>query len=334
MISKKEKIALENEEKDLFFQEIISKYNENIAISWFKKLVANNQSGNNLILQNYRNNKKELKKTLENVFDSIQFIPKFMKNSNEDYQEILPIFAATATGNPHYFDEGTLGEKILTLFLIDFYKITKEDFLSYSEYKSKIWFEAGIIKDEVSNDVLIYGIKGIDNKNNIHQGIEDFSKRNEPIRLTLFNLQNLSKLFPYDEREEIIYIVENPAIFSLFIKKFPNKTVVCGNGQIRRAVLMALDLFDINYKFYYSGDLDPEGLLIAQKLKNRYGTRLFLWKYEVELYKAHLSDIELDESRLKKLTSIEDPDLLSLKEEMLIRKRAVYQEQIITELFL
>lgn len=97
---------------------------------------------------------------------------------------------------------------------------------------------------------------------------------------------------------------------------------------------MALDLFDINCKFYYSGDLDPEGLLIAQKLKNRYGTRLFLWKYEVELYKAHLSDIELDESRLKKLTSIEDPDLLSLKEEMLIRKRAVYQEQIITELFL
>lgn len=138
LISKKEKIALENEEKDLFFQEIISKYNENIAISWFKKLVANSQSGNNLILQNYRNNKKELKKTLENVFDSIQFIPKFMKNSNEDYQEILPIFAATATGNPHYFDEGTLGEKILTLFLTDFYKITKEDFLSYSEYKSKI----------------------------------------------------------------------------------------------------------------------------------------------------------------------------------------------------
>lgn len=334
LISKKEKTALENEEKDLFFQEIISKYNENIAISWFKKLVANSQNGNNLILQNYRNNKKELKKTLENVFDSIQFIPKFMKNSSEDYQEILPIFAATATGNPHYFDEGTLGEKILTLFLIDFYKITKEDFLSYSEYKSKIWFEAGIIKDEVSNDVLIYGIKGIDNKNNIHQGIEDFSKRNEPIRLTLFNLQNLSKLFPYDEREEIIYIVENPAIFSLFIKKFPNRTVICGNGQIRRAVLMALDLFDINCKFYYSGDLDPEGLLIAQKLKNRYGTRLFLWKYEVELYKAHLSDIELDESRLKKLTSIEDPDLLSLKEEMLIRKRAVYQEQIITELFL
>lgn len=334
LISKKEKIAMENEEKELFFQEIISTYNDNIAISWFKKLVLNNPQGNNIILQKYKNDKNELKKTIENIFYSVQFIPRLIKDYNEDYQEILPIFAAKVTGNPHYFDEGTLGEKILTLFLIDFFQITKDDSLSYSEYKSKIWYEAGIIKDEVSNDVLIYGIRGIDNNNKLHYGIEDFSQRKEPIRLTLFNLQNLNKLLPYkdnDKKEKIVYIVENPAIFSLLIKEFPNRTVICGNGQIRRAVLMALDLFDSECNFYYSGDFDPEGLLIAQKLKNRYGTRLCFWKYEVKLYKTNLSDIELDESRLKKLDFITDPSLLPLKEEMLIKRKAVYQEQIIEE---
>lgn len=334
LISKKEKIAMGNEEKELFFQEIISTYNDNIAISWFKKLVLNNPQGNNIILQKYKNDKNELKKTIENIFYSVQFIPRLIKDYNEDYQEILPIFAAKVTGNPHYFDEGTLGEKILTLFLTDFFQITKDDSLSYSEYKSKIWYEAGIIKDEVSNDVLIYGIRGIDSNNKLHYGIEDFSQRKEPIRLTLFNLQNLNKLLPYkdnDKKEKIVYIVENPAIFSLLIKEFPNRTVICGNGQIRRAVLMALDLFDSECNFYYSGDFDPEGLLIAQKLKNRYGTRLCFWKYEVKLYKTNLSDIELDESRLKKLDFITDPSLLPLKEEMLTNRKAVYQEQIIEE---
>ena len=37
---------------------------------------------------------------------------------------------------------------------------------------------------------------------------------------------------------------------------------------------MLLDLFDKNITFSYAGDFDPEGLLIAEKLKKRYGERL------------------------------------------------------------
>lgn len=35
---------------------------------------------------------------------------------------------------------------------------------------------------------------------------------------------------------------------------------------------------------YYSGDYDPEGLGIAQRLKDRYKDRLILWEYKPEYY--------------------------------------------------
>lgn len=286
-----------------------------------------------IILQKYKSDREELKLVLENIFKSIKFLPRISENYKEDYQEILPIFAAKATGNPHYFDEGTYAEKLFSSFLIEHFQVKRDELSSYSEYKSKIWYEAGIIKDEVSNDVLVYGVKAIDNNDKKHLGIEDFANRNEPLRLTIFNMLRISKLFSYkiDNNFQRIYIVENPAIFTLLIKRYPERTIICGNGQIRRAVLMALDLFDNTCKFYYSGDYDPEGLVIAQKLKNRYGERIVFWKYEVEVYKRTLSDVKLDESRLKKLEFISDSKLLPLKNEILMKKKAVYQEQIIQE---
>ena len=77
-----------------------------------------------------------------------------------------------------------------------------------------------------------------------------------------------------------VYVVENPAVFSVLIRKYPERTVICGNGQLRLAVLVLMDKFSCDTVFWYAGDFDPEGLLIAQKLKLRYGERLNLWMYK------------------------------------------------------
>ena len=49
------------------------------------------------------------------------------------------------------------------------------------------------------------------------------------------------------------------------------KAYMCMNGQPRLAGLMVLDLLaKSGTEVYYSGDLDPEGILIAQKLSQYY----------------------------------------------------------------
>lgn len=73
-----------------------------------------------------------------------------------------------------------------------------------------------------------------------------------------------------------IYLLENPAVFSIFIKKYPKCAAVCVNGQPQLSTLVLLDFLQENYTFYYQGDFDPEGLLIAQRLKERYGEKLSL----------------------------------------------------------
>lgn len=79
----------------------------------------------------------------------------------------------------------------------------------------------------------------------------------------------------------------------------------------------------------YAGDFDPEGLLIAQRLKERYEDSLYLWKYEAEWYKKYLSGVRLSGSRIKKLDHVYRPELLEIKKWMQKEQKAAYQEAMI-----
>ena len=50
------------------------------------------------------------------------------------------------TGNPHYFDEGKTGEKLLFNYLGERNFDLKQEGLSRAEYKNRIYYEAGILK--------------------------------------------------------------------------------------------------------------------------------------------------------------------------------------------
>ena len=158
-------------------------------------------------------------------------------------------------------------------------------------------------------------------------------RNREPLQLTLMTLGGLRNVSPQTEGQEKkrVYIVENPAVFSTLIQNYPDQTFVCGNGQIRLATLVLLDLFEEDTVFYYAGDYDPEGLQIAQKLAERYKERLMLWNYHSGLYERYRSDVELSPKRLKKLDGIYLPQLLELKVAMKRDKRAAYQETMLGE---
>ena len=294
---------------------------------WLTGVFCTGADGAVVIARSYNADKNELKIILQKLIKAIPMLPYFQGGKKK---ELLAVFAAQAAGNPHFFDDNTLAGNLLTAFLRDYFRFGYEDDLSEAENRSKVLFNAGLIKDTLSNDVIAYGIRGRCVDGSLHQGMEGFLHQKEPVKLSLLTLANLEETFT-NSVDRRVYIVENPAVFSILTSRFPEKSFICSYGQIRRAVFMLLDLFDKNIVFSYAGDFDPEGLLIAERLKKRYGDRLAFWKYEPEMYIKYMSEEKLTNQRIKKLDGVRDAALLKIAELMREEGRAAYQESMLEE---
>lgn len=294
---------------------------------WLTGVFCTGADGAVVIARSYNADKNELKIILQKLIKAIPMLPYFQGGKKK---ELLAVFAVQAAGNPHFFDDNTLAGNLLTAFLRDYFRFGYEDDLSEAENRSKVLFKAGLIKDTLSNDVIAYGIRGRCVDGSLHQGMEGFLHQKEPVKLSLLTLANLEETFT-NSVDRRVYIVENPAVFSILTSRFPEKAFICSYGQIRRAVFMLLDLFDKNTVFSYAGDFDPEGLLIAEKLKKRYGERLTFWKYEPEMYLKYMSEEKLTKQRIKKLDGVRDVILLKIAELMREEGRAAYQESMLEE---
>ncbi|WP_445492526.1 DUF2399 domain-containing protein [Niallia sp. 03133] len=63
-----------------------------------------------------------------------------------------------------------------------------------------------------------------------------------------------------------VWIVENSSVCSTIMDTVSDAPIICTHGQLRAASWRLLDLLtDAHCTLYYSGDLDPEGILIADR---------------------------------------------------------------------
>ena len=79
------------------------------AAYWRKK-----KEGYLLITQLYKESPEELRSILTYVTTGIAKLKVFQ---DKEQKELLAVFSANVTGNPHYFDEGKTGEKLLFNYL-------------------------------------------------------------------------------------------------------------------------------------------------------------------------------------------------------------------------
>lgn len=242
--------------------------------------------------------------------------------------ELLPVFATRITKEPHFFDIGKPAQHLLTAYLKYLFKNQIEAVGSGIEQVWELLYLAGILKDDLSNIVLAYGLHGKRWDGSLHQGMEGFGKEKEPVQLTLQSLTGLQSVF---SEKKVIYMVENPAVFSYLCKKYPLEAFICGNGQLRLAVWVLFGKLDYCEKIYYAGDFDPEGIGIAERLKKRFPEQVHLWCYEVELYQKYCSTHCISDASMKKLEKITSPELQELCEEIKKRGYAAYQEAMLGE---
>ena len=329
LVAKRDRKLLEQQMQNDFFARILKNFPINPAAGWLGNVLCLKEDGYKLCIKQYREAPEQFEQTLCRFLRAVPGLP-FL---NDSPKQLLAVFAAETTGDPHFFDTGTAGEQLLTAYLQKALRQGINKTFYPMEQRAELYYEAGLLKDDLSNYTLVYGVHAELKDGTVHEGIEGFLRNREPLQLTLMTLGGLRNVSPQTEGQEKkrVYIVENPAVFSTLIQNYPDQTFVCGNGQIRLATLVLLDLFEEDTVFYYAGDYDPEGLQIAQKLAERYKERLMLWNYHSGLYERYRSDVELSPKRLKKLDGIYLPQLLELKVAMKRDKRAAYQETMLGE---
>lgn len=319
MVGRKEQKQRQLDEREQFFAQFISE-NETNGSRWLQKVLQEQSAGYQLLMKQYQEDQAKLEEILKLVLAASGQLP-----ADQGACAALPVFAAQVTGNPHYFDEGTVAGHLLELFILEHFSLEREEGFSEPEWKNRIRYQAGILKDDLSNYTLAYGIQGKQRGGALHDGICGFYRLKEPVQCTLFTLGRLEDAWG----NHVIYVVENPAVFSVLISRYPEISLVCTNGQPRLASLVLLDFLAKHSILRYAGDFDPEGLVIARNLKQRYGNRMEYWGYQAESYYKSMSEVILDEKRLKKLDKVTDEELQEVVKAMRQEKRAAYQEAMV-----
>ena len=104
----------------------------------------------------------------------------------------------------------------------------------------------------------------------------------------------------------------------------------------QKSYLMAgivLDLFaKSGIRVYYAGDLDPEGILIAQKLSQYYKGEFHYWHMETEDYEKCKSEEVISPKRMKILERITDGRLKPVVDRIEEYGPAGYQEMLVEEM--
>lgn len=233
----------------------------------------------------------------------------------------LAVLGAQVTGNPHYFDRNTKPGRLLISCLGHIHGVTTP---SHAQGILELYVLAKITPDDISSSVVI---KNIDlfQGDKIHQGVAGFNELNEPCVVTLGNLANVS----HASSKPCVFVFENQMVFSyLASERLDNCSLVCTSGQLKVAALKLFEMLDRKVRIFYSGDFDPEGLQIADKLLGRF-PNVTPWGFSEELYFKALSSEPISDVRLSKLDSLADSRLKELGKSIKDHKLAGYQENIL-----
>lgn len=331
-----------NEKLNIFFEEILLNFKNKKSANILNKILFEKSENYIKIKSDYNKNNKILKESLISVMKGIDNLPK--------YPQSLPIFSTNITGNPHYFDKNNLAGKLLIIFLEENEpeKIKRKNV----EELSELYYKNNLLIDEMSNMVLGVNLIGHVERSkemqqefreeykcdvnyefkqevqyDVHQGWLEFYKKHEPFQITLYNLTKVKRI---ETNIKKCLVVENPAVFTALIsdenmRDFP---IVCTYGQVKLAGIILLDyLVKSGTTLYYSGDIDPEGMLIADRLKNRFKESLKFIGFDIKTYLLNKSNVKISDSRLKKLKLLKDKELQILAEMVEQETTAAYEEK-------
>jgi uncharacterized protein (TIGR02679 family) len=325
VLSKEEQKRLLNEEIELFFSKLVSKLKEsNLQEEYITKYIE--------IVKNNYFDKGKLKEQEEELQKLYYCGMAIYDRITADTPIKIAFLGEKITKDPHYFDKGIKGSLLVKLLKL-FNNIEVDEDLTETEKAQEIFYQSKIEVNTISNYVTAYGIR-LFTKDGEIKAYSEFIKDNLLYNIPLEHLKDVIKV---QAKSKNIFIVENEMVFVRLYEHFRGKkdvALICTSGQLRLASLVLIDLLlKEDYQIHYSGDIDPEGIGILNRVIQKSGNKIIPWRVNLETYlKYEKNENPISETSLKKLTSIKDTrfkDLILAMEDI---KKACYQESFINEL--
>ena len=325
LITSKEKKLIKKNEDEFFFEslkKILDDINANSKLyDWLIDVQSSKNFGYKTIQRLRKSKPNDIITICSNVFKGINEVIQ-----NQNIYSIA-IFASKISGNPHFLDRN-IGDGS-TLFVSILAYIFKEDYPT----DSKSWYEllekANLIKDEIAGSLAIFNIHLII-KNTNHQGAEWCYKYKQPFMLAYCNLVNVDKA---TTDNNLVYVVENEMVFTTLQKEIKDNDIalICTSGQPSLTAQKLIELLvKGNNRIFYSGDIDPEGLGICDRLWKKYPNNITPWLMNKNDYLASISNEDVSSQRLTLLDKIENPILKETSILLKENKKAAYQENMIS----
>lgn len=313
---REEKKVFNNRFWEMVLDEAESRFGEDSGgTRWLREVREQRKYGYHLIIREREKSSDGIKEVLLEVCGALTYLSQEDRNGAGYVR--LAVLGAEVTKNPHCFDRQNAAGRLLISALSYLYReeepVAQEDVLA-------LYYKARIAPDDISSYTTCYGIHFYEGDRE-HEAYRHFVEKGEKYVLTLSNLSKLTGA--YSKRKKV-FIIENQMVFSQVCDEMVGEeySVVCTSGQLKTASLFLIDLLlKSECKLYYCGDIDPEGIEIADRVLARGSRQILPWRMTTQDYYRSISNEMLTDKRLNRLNKIANAQLRELAELLKVEKK-------------
>lgn len=206
--------------------------------------------------------------------------------------QLLAVFAARLTGDPHTFDSNRAAGMLLCHALSERFG-HPDPGLRPSEERALLLDRAGLGVDQVSSTVLVAHLAAATTAEGPHPVVASMLQAGGAWSVTLGEVRRWMGARATHNRA---YVVENPAVFEYLLQRLDGRqmrhrpTLICTGGFLSAAAVRLLDLLAAGgAELWYGGDFDRNGLAIATWLATRYLAQWHPWRMGPDDYRMALA---------------------------------------------
>ncbi|MFC6463662.1 TIGR02679 domain-containing protein [Marinilactibacillus sp. GCM10026970] len=247
----------------------------------------------------------------------------------------LALFGQIVVGEPHAFERhSTLGKLLLHVLAEDarYHAIEPVTIPGSSEEVNQLLLKFNILRDDVTNYTTLVNLYA-ETIEGYHPMWESAAHLHSVMNAPIRELINIVAAYPAHEAQ-IVWVIENPVIFSNILDEVPNVPMICTHGKLTLATMELLDrLAEEETDIRYCGDITPEGIKRAETILMRYPENSQPWKMDIPSYLASRSkDKQLNDKDLEILDTYSLDIFSCLKDEMKDRGNPACQEMLLDEM--